>query len=309
MEQTTMADGTHIETRAGEEAAPNPVIRLWPDGPPSSLPGVGTETAFSSAAFSGRETAMLRNVSDPTLTVFAPDPTKANGVGIIVCPGGAWRVLAWEHEGIHPARWLAARGYTTFLLKYRVRGTPPDPAEFAEAVAKRMAGAPPAIPYAKAPRAMADAMPDETLPLARDIAADDGRQAVEIVRARAAEWGIKPDRIGVIGFSAGAFLAADLGVDPRAEPLAFVAPIYGGETQGRQVPANAPPLFAAVAQDDRIMFRVVEGLYADWSSADRPAELHVFTRGGHGFGMGKRGLPVDRWIDLFGDWLVDQGFA
>jgi dienelactone hydrolase len=98
----------------------------------------------------------------------------------------------------------------------------------------------------------------------------------------------------MVGFSAGAFLATDLAMDPRGAPLAFIAPIYGGETQGRPVPADAPPLFTVVAQDDRTLFRVVEGLYADWSSADRPAELHIFARGGHGFGVGKRGLPVDR---------------
>jgi acetyl esterase/lipase len=156
---------------------------------------------------------------------------------------------------------------------------------------------------------LADAIRDESIARAREIAADDGRRAVEIVRERAAEWSLRPDRIGMIGFSAGAFLTTDVALDPRAAPLAFVAPIYGGETQGRAVPADAPPLFTAVAQDDRMFFRVVEGLYADWSSADRPAELHIFTRGGHGFGVGKRGLPVDRWIDLLGDWLADQGGA
>ena len=304
-----MADEAHTEVKAGGVAAPNSVIRLWPEGPPSSLPGVGPESTFSSAAFSGHETTMLRNVSDPTLTVFAPDPAKANGVGVIVCPGGAWRVLAWDHEGTEPAHWLAARGYTAFLLKYRVRGSPSDPAVFAEAVAKRTANMPTMIPGARAPRTMAVAMPDETVPRAREVAADDGRRALEVVRERGAEWGIKPDRIGMIGFSAGAFLAADLAMDPRAAPLAFVAAMYGGETQGRPVPADAPPLFTAVAQDDRMLFRVVEGLYADWSSADRPAELHIFTRGGHGFGIGRRGLPVDRWTDLLGDWLTDQGYA
>ena len=287
----------------------NTVIRLWPDGPPSSLPDVGPEITFGIPAVFGPEAVMLRNVSDPSLTVFAPDPAKANGAGVIVCPGGFWRVLAWEHEGINPARWLAERGYTAFLLKYRVRGTPPDPAEYAETVAKRFADIPAVIPGAKAPRALADGLPDESIPRAREIAADDGRRAVEIVRERAAEWGVKPDRIGMVGFSAGAFLATDLAMDPRGAPLAFIAPIYGGETQGRPVPADAPPLFTVVAQDDRTLFRVVEGLYADWSSADRPAELHIFTRGGHGFGVGKRGLPVDRWTDLLGDWLADQGFA
>jgi acetyl esterase/lipase len=304
-----MADDARIETGAGREVSSNPVIRLWPDGAPGGLPGVGPETAFSSSAFSGRETIFVRNVSDPSLTVFAPEPARANGVGVILCPGGAWRVLAWELEGVDPARWLAARGYTVFLLKYRVRGTPPDPAEFAAAMANRAAGTSTVIPRAKAPPTLADAMGDETVLPARNVAAEDGRLAVEIVRERAAEWEINPERVGMIGFSAGAFLAADLAIDPRAAPLAFVAPIYGGETGGRPVPANAPPLFTAVAQDDRMVIRSVEGLYADWSGADRPAELHVFTRGGHGFGVGQRGRPVDRWIDLLGDWLADQGFA
>ncbi len=305
---TVMAD-TLIEINAAGEVSLNPSIRLWPDGPPTTVPGVGPEAAFTSQGFGAPPSAMLRNVSDPSLTVFAPDPAKANGVGVMVCPGGAWRVLAWEHEGIAPARWLAARGYTAFLLKYRVRGSPTDPAEFAAAVSRMSAGAPPRIPGAAAPRTMAEAMRDETIPRAREIAAEDGRRAMEIVRARAAEWSLKPDRIGMIGFSAGAFLATDLAMDPQAAPLAFLAAIYGGETQGHPVPADAPPLFAAVAQDDRMLFRVVEGLYADWSSADRPAELHIFARGGHGFGMGQRGLPVDRWVDLLQGWLADQGFA
>jgi len=180
---------------------------------------------------------------------------------------------------------------------------------FAEMVAKRFAGMPTVIPDANAPRVVAVALPDERIPRAREIAAEDGRRAVDIVRERAAEWGIDPHRIGMVGFSAGAFLVTDLAMDPRGAPLAFIAPIYGGETQGRAVSADAPPLFTAVAQDDRMFFRVVEGLYTDWSSADRPAELHIFTRGGHGFGVAKRGLPVDRWTDLLGDWLGDQGFA
>ena len=113
--------------------------------------------------------------------------------------------------------------------------------------------------------------------------------------------------IGVIGFSAGAFLAADLAMDPPSAPLAFAAAIYGDDTRGRPVPVAAPPLFTTVARDDPIFFRVVEGLYADWTSADRPAELHIFTRGGHGFGIGKRGLPVDRWVELLEDWLNERG--
>jgi dienelactone hydrolase len=283
------------------------VIRLWPEGPPSKLEGVGPEQEFRGPPGVAADTLMLRNVSEPTLTVFRP--AKPNGVGVIVCPGGGWRILAWQHEGIDVARWLAARGYAAFLLKYRVMGTPTDPAEFEAAMAAMNTQI--ALPRSgrDAPRALADIIPAAVVKPPREIAADDGRRAIALVRARAKEWDVQPDRIGMIGFSAGAFLAADVAMDPRAAPLAFVAPIYGGETQARPVPADAPPLFTVIAQDDRLLFRVVEGLYADWSSADRPAELHIFTRGAHGFGMIRQGLPADRWIDLFGDWLVDMGFA
>ena len=108
----------------------------------------------------------------------------------------------------------------------------------------------------------------------------------------------------MIGFSAGAFLTVDVALDPRAEPLAFIAPIYGGETLGAEVPGDAPPLFTAVAQDD-ILRRIVEGLCLDWSAADRSTELHLFARGGHGFGMVRQGAPSDAWPDLFLAWLAD----
>ncbi len=285
------------------------VIRLWPEGPPTQLEGVGAESEFRGLDGVSANTLMLRNVSEPTLTVFRPMNVKPNGIGVIVCPGGGWRILAWQHEGIDVARWLAERGYTAFLLKYRVSGTPVAAADFEAAMAAMTARI--ALPRSgrDAPRAMSDIVPEESIRKPREAAADDGRRALAIIRERAAEWGVRPDKIGMIGFSAGAFLAADVAMDPRATPLAFVAPIYGGETRGRPVLADAPALFTVIAQDDRLLFRVVEGLYADWSSADRPAELHIFTRGAHGFGMIRQGLPSDRWIDLFRDWLIDQGFA
>jgi acetyl esterase/lipase len=288
---------------------PDEVIRLWPDGPPSKMEGVGPETEFRGPPGVALGTLMLRNISEPTLTVFRPQNVKSNGIGVIVCPGGGWRILAWEHEGIDVARWLAERGYTAFLLKYRVIGTPVEPAKFEAAMAELNTQLAAPRPASSAPRALKDVVPAEALRQPREIAADDGRRAIALVRGQAKEWGIDPARIGMIGFSAGAFLTADVAMDPRAAPLAFMAPIYGGETQGRPVPEDAPPLFTVIAQDDRLLFKVVEGLYADWSNADRPAELHIFSRGGHGFGMIRQGLPVDRWIDLLRDWLVDRGFG
>ena len=97
----------------------------------------------------------------------------------------------------------------------------------------------------------------------------------------------------------------DVAMEPRAVPLAFVAAIYGGETLGRPVPQDSPPLFTCIAQDDVLLYRVVEGLYADWTDAGRSAELHIYRRGAHGFGMVKQGFPSDRWIEQFHDWLVD----
>lgn len=285
------------------------VIALWPAGPPRTIPDMPEEIAFSAPDAGGRRTTMLRNVSTPTLTVFRPDPERANGVGVIVAPGGGWRILAWDHEGLDIADWLAARGYTAFLLKYRVAASHPDPERFAASMAAM--AAPLAAPRAPAdrPHAIEELFRDGAMTLARKISIDDGRQALKLVQGRAAEWGLDAGRIGMMGFSAGAFLTVDVAMDPDGPAPAFVAPIYGGSTSGRGAPADAPPLFACIAQDDHLLIKVVEGLYRDWSDAGRPAELHVFARGGHGFGSAKRGLPVDGWMDLLGAWLADQGFA
>lgn len=159
------------------------------------------------------------------------------------------------------------------------------------------------------PRSIGDVVPAESIREARAAAADDGRRAVATVREQAEQWGIDPAKVGMIGFSAGAFLVVDVAIDPRAAPLAFVAAIYGGETLGRPIPNDAPPLFTCIAQDDVLLYRVVEGLYSDWTDAERSAELHIYRRGDHGFGMVKQGMPSDRWIDQFRDWLVDLGFA
>ncbi len=299
-----MADDQILTADAARE-----IIALWPEGPPSSLPPTPPETIFKAPMAGGPAITVLRNVSTPTLTVFRPDPGHANGVGVIVCPGGGWRILAWEHEGVDLGQWLAERGYTAFLLKYRLSATPEDPAHFARDTATMAASLTRPLPATKTPRSLDKVMGDPATRAAREAAADDGRRALAIIRERADALGVDPGRIGLIGFSAGAFLAADVALDPGGPPVAFVAPIYGGETRGRPVPADAPPLFTAVAQDDRMLVSVVRGLCDDWFAADRPVECHLFARGGHGFGMSRRGQPTDRWIELFEAWLVDQGFA
>jgi acetyl esterase/lipase len=304
-----MADDLRDDPRTTQAGAGQEVIRLWPDGPPRTIPDVSPESTFQGLAGTSVGTTMLRNVSEATLTVFTPAPSTANGDGVIVCPGGGWRILAWEHEGVDLGMWLAERGYTAFLLKYRLMGTPADPAEYAEASAKMQARLTERFNSGKPRPSIDELLPDPALASAREIANDDGRRALALVRERADVFGVNADRIGMIGFSAGAFVTAAVAMDPDGAPLAFAAPIYGGTTGGKPVPADAPPIFLCIAYDDNLLLKSVEGLYADWSKAGRPAELHIFARGGHGFGMVKRGLPVDRWVDLLGDWLVDQGFA
>jgi acetyl esterase/lipase len=299
-----------LDTLEPSTAVAEQVVDLWPGAPPEPTAcGPGPEQTFRQGVPDGRQTTMLRNVVTPTLTVCRPDPAKANGVGVIVAPGGGWRILAWEHEGTELASWLTARGYTAFLLKYRLMATLPDPGEFArqsEATSKQIAAR---FASGEAPKSIDDIVKDPRMTAAQNAANNDGRRALALVRERAVEWGVKPDRIGMIGFSAGAFVTADVAMDPGGAPLAFAAPIYGGSAGGRPTPADAPPFFSAVTEDDRLLLRSVQQLYLDWSKAGRPAELHVFARGGHGFGMARQGLPVDRWIDLFGDWLADRGFA
>jgi acetyl esterase/lipase len=296
-----MPDDARADLAAAEE-----VIRLYPDAAPDS--DMPPESTFRAPGGGGPDTTMLRNVSDPTITVYKPDPAKANGIGVIVAPGGGWRILAWEHEGTWLAKWLAERGYAAFLLKYRLQATPADPEEFARSrlmpgpdVAKR--------PSRELPRSIASLIPGTRAQAARDNAVADGRAALALIRERAGEFGVDGARIGMIGFSAGAFLTVGVALDPGGPPLAFAAPIYGGEIAGAAIPADAPPLFIAVAGDDRMLVRVVEGLHNDWVDADRPSELHVFTRGGHGFGLAPQNKPVDRWLSLFEDWLKDQGLA
>jgi acetyl esterase/lipase len=280
------------------------VIRLWSDDPPFRIEGVGAEVAYPVRAGLAAGTTFLRNISDPTLTVVAP-ATRANGVGVVVVPGGGWTINAWIHEGVDVAHWLADAGCTVFLLKYRVQASEPDQAAFDQRMA--MIDGAMAAPRAPAqlPRQIADLIATEQYLQARSAAADDGRRAIAIAREHAARFGVRADTIGMIGFSAGAFLAVDVALDPRADPLAFVGAIYGGETRGAQVPADAPPLFSVVAQDD-LLVKIAEGLHLDWSDAGRPSELHVFARGGHGFGMVRQGAPSDRWTDLFLAWLQDR---
>lgn len=282
---------------AGTMFAQQPVIPLYPGVAPGSENAKQKEAVFIAADQQPR----IRNVTRPTLTVYLPDRDKATGTAIIVAPGGGFTHLAIDKEGHDVARWLQARGVAAFVLKYRLLDTGTE-----EEYRNRTAAAARATQPATAPGTSPAPNPERERAIALAVA--DGRQAVKLVRQRAAEWGIAPDRIGLMGFSAGGMLTMGVVMQHDADSRPnFAAPIYGGSTSGLPVPADAPPLFIASASDDPIAAVSSAKLYLDWKTAGRTAELHIYSQGGHGFGMSKRGLPVDAWIDRFGDWLQLQG--
>src|ERR1700722_12352832 len=180
-----MPDDASTELKAATTTAAGEVIKLWSAPPSRTIEGVPPEATFQGMGGTSIGGVMLRNVTEPTLTVFAPQPGKANGSGVIVCPGGGWSILAWKHEGIDVAEWFAARGYTAFLLKYRLSATPADPAEFVARMAAQGAMLAQPLTAAKAPRVMSELIRAEALTYAREVAADDGRRALQLVRERA----------------------------------------------------------------------------------------------------------------------------
>ncbi len=278
--------------------AQQPVIPLYPGAAPGSENAKQKEVSFVNPDKQTR----IRNVTQPTLTAYLPERGQTNGTAIIVAPGGGFVHLAIEKEGNDVARWLQARGIAAFVLKYRVADTGSE-ADYQKLAAANRARAPqPPTTPAAAPGLNLEQQK------AFEFATADGAQAVKLVRQRAAEWGIAPDRIGLLGFSAGGMLTMGVVMknDAASRPN-FAASIYGGSTNGLPVAVDAPPLFIAVADDDQTFSGSSAKLYLEWKAAKRPAELHIYAKGGHGFGLTSRGWPVDSWIDRFGDWLKTQG--
>ncbi len=236
-----------------------------------------------------------RNVTAATLTPFLPDPAKATGTAVVVAPGGGFQSLSMENEGWDVARALAARGVAAFVLKYRLHQTPQDLATFA---------APPAATSGtNRPRPDASAMMADIDP---QIA--DARAAFALIRQRSGKWHIDPARIGMIGFSAGAMLTMATTLRATDVKPAFVGDIYGPMT-AMTVPADAPPLFVALATDDPYFGNSGFGLIDAWRAAKRPVELHFFEQGGHGFGMYQKPTTSTGWFDEFVRWMTMHGWV
>ncbi len=237
-----------------------------------------------------------RNVTDATLTPFLPDPAKANGTAVIVAPGGGFRTLSMENEGWDVARALAARGVAAFVLKYRLNQTPADMAGFERSMREMFSGT------AQRPR------PDPATAattLAPQIA--DADAAFALVRSRAKEWRVDPQRVGMIGFSAGAMLTMATTLSSTSARPAFIADIYG-PLSPVSVPADAPPLFVALAADDPFFAGGGFGLVESWQKAKRPVEFHLYEQGGHGFGMYRKPTTSTGWFDAFVGWMDMHGW-
>jgi len=259
-----------------------------------AAPGSETWTYNEQEYRPGTRSALIYNVSHPTLTVYPADPAVANGTAVVVCPGGGFYILAELHEGSDVAQWLNKKGVTVFLLKYRLGQSMTDNPgqELSDNMKKSDFG-----------QKIASVIP---------LSIADGRAAIQYVRAHAAEYKIKPNQIGIIGFSAGGTVAAASASNYTAENRPdFAAPIYGYIPEQIQGPVadDAPPLFIAAATDDNLgLAHFSVELYSKWLTAKKPAELHMYEKGSHGFGMKQQNIPTDTWIERFGDWLTLHNF-
>ncbi len=259
-------------------AAGPQVVNVWPGVAPGSEKWTQKEKVIENTPLG----TVVFNVVTPTLTAYLPERSKATGTGVIIAPGGAFVALTVDLEGKNVANWLQERGIAAFVLKYRI-------------VEKRGEGIPASLNM------------DE----AGQYGIADGIQALKVVRQHAAEWGVSSDRVGFLGFSAGAMVASGalLQQDAAARP-SFAAMIYGGPFGVMPaIPAKLPPMFLAWAQDDTQAREPVVKFYGALTAAGHKPEAHIFNAGGHGFGLKKQGTTSDHWIDEFYFWLEAQGLT
>ena len=251
-------------------------LDVWPDGAPEK-PGFVSKEELVTVKDDGLK--RLSHVSKPTLTVYKP--TTANGTAILVCPGGGYQGLAIEHEGTQVADYLNTIGVTAIVLKYRVPRRDPE-------------------------------KPHEA-PLA------DAHKAMKLVRFHAIDWGIATDRIGMLGFSAGGHLCVMAALHlPQADKPNFIVPVYPAYLTVKDdaftlrpdivIPESTPPACFVHAGDDRITSMGSVLLYAEYKKQGIPAELHVYSEGGHGFGMKAKGQPINQWHRRVAEWLDASGW-
>lgn len=270
-------------------------IRLWPTQPPGEtmqLPAEADTTKPTDRLVNGKRIVRLGNVSDPTITVYSPDPAKNTGAAVIVAPGGGYSILAYELEGTEVCEWLNSIGVTGVLLKYRVPHRPG--------------------------RARQDA------PL------EDAQRAMGLVRAKAAELGIDPQRIGMLGFSAGAHLTAVLSnnherrtyervdaadeVSCRPDFVLLIYPAYLAIKEKNNeiapelpISAKTPPTFLVMTEDDSVRVENALFYYLALKNAGVRAEMHLYPEGGHGYGLQRTTALVTTWPARAEEWMRSEG--
>lgn len=270
-------------------AEPAAVVKLWPGKAPGEAKDVGPEKNIEPKA-GQMEVKRLTNVSEPAISIYPAPKDRNTGAAVVVAPGGGYNILAIEHEGTQVCDWLNGLGVTAVLLKYRVP--------------KREGQTP------------------ENL-----AAVQDAQRAMSIVRSRAAEWGVDPARVGMLGFSAGGNLtawtcchgkreyeAADKADEVPFRP-AFAVLVYpgglvdkGGQLKPEfQASKESPPMCFVHASNDPISSENSVELYRALKKAGVPAEMHLYAAGGHGFGMRKGPDPVSTWPDRVADWMKSRG--
>ncbi len=271
------------------QADETPIVwNLWPGEPPgevATLPPESDRTSDTDKLVAGKRLIRLQNVSTPTLSIYRPDPNVDTRSSVIIAPGGGHTILAMDLEGTEIAEWATSIGLTAIVLKYRVPGKARNPNKTWLA------------------------------------AAQDGQRALSLVKSRAEEIGIDPERIGIMGFSAGGtpvkatamisnrlYKPVDAHDDLSFRP-AFAAPIYsGGMPIGEDLFEDCPPVFMVITHDDKDRSIDMAELYIALKKANVPTEMHIYSEGGHSYGLRRTKLPVTSWTDQMEDWLALNGF-
>jgi acetyl esterase/lipase len=263
-----------LVARAADEAQ----IFLWPNGAP------GFEERRNEPERA--ESYWVRNIHNPSITVFLPPREKANGAAVLICPGGGHKELVFKAEGVEAAQYFNSIGVTAFALKYRL-------------------GREEGSPYSVTKNAR-----------------EDGQRAMRVIRSRAVEFGIDTNRLGIVGFSAGGEVASMVVFNPTdgdpnaADPVdrlscrpEFQIMIYpGGMGMPETIPTNAPPAFFLAANDDQGPARLIASILPKYRSAKVPIEVHLFSKGGHAFNMGNRSrlITLKTWPDRVTAWMADN---
>ena len=292
----------HAQPTVWQPAAGHIQIPLWPGTPPDaqSMPGPEYARTSDKSLIGGKPATAIGNVSQPTMTVYAPTGTNT-GAAVVVFPGGGFQILAIDLEGTDVCDWLTTRGITCVVLKYRVPSAPYD--------------------------WRCDCRPhnlEVSVP-----ALQDAQRALRLVRSRAAEWNIDPHKVGVLGFSAGGYLVAEASTrfkrrsyppvdsaDEQSSRPDFALAIYPGHLAtddvafNRNVPISreTPPTFLLQAEDDHVD-GVNQSLayYTALKNAGVPVEMHLYAHGGHAFGLRPTSEPITRWPALAETWMNTIG--